>query len=53
MADVDRIRELTTRALNEFEAGKPVSALVRQATELPSFGTTTQPRYGSCSSSEI
>jgi hypothetical protein len=31
MADVDRIRELTSRALDEFESGKPVSALVRQA----------------------
>jgi len=31
MADLERIRELTNRALDEFESGKPVSALVRQA----------------------
>jgi hypothetical protein len=31
VADIDRLRELTEKALDEFESGKPVSALVRQA----------------------
>lgn len=31
MADIDRIRTLTNQALDEFESGKLVSALVRQA----------------------
>jgi hypothetical protein len=31
LSDTDRVRELTTRALDEFEANSSTSALVRQA----------------------